>query len=171
MNRSVLIALCVAGALAFACGPRAQTNASTALRTVFRQSRSVVAPAAQTPTRAKSTDHHEQTLSAQFDVTAQPEEVLFVLNVTNEQGKRVEVNFGDGQLHDFVVVDAAGRQVWRWAEGRIFTQTIQNKLLGRGQSMRISARWRGARPGHYTAVARLRSSNYPLEQRVEFDAR
>ena len=40
-----------------------------------------------------------------------------------------------------------------------------------GKRQEVSERWRTPRPGHYTAIARLRSKNYPLEQRVEFEAR
>ncbi len=176
MNRPVLILLFVAGAFVFAAVPRSHTDASTALLTAFRQSRSVVKPASATGSasgagRATPDDKNEQTLSAELNVTAQPNEVLFVLNVTNGGGKRVEVNFPNGQTYDFVVVDSTGREVWRWAQGRLFTQSIQNKLLSRGQSMRISERWHAPRTGRYTAVAMLRSTNYPVEQKVAFDVR
>jgi hypothetical protein len=176
MNRSLLITLFVVGAFAFACVPRSRTDASTALLTAFRQSRSIISPAANTPV-PPTTSHgtrdekNDQTLSAELNVTAQPNEVLFVLDVTNGGSKRVEVNFPDGQTYDFEVVDSVGREVWHWAQGQIFTQSMQNKLLGKGQSMRISERWRAPRVGRYTAIARLRSSNYPVEQKVVFDVR
>jgi hypothetical protein len=172
MNRRFLISLCIVGAFAFACGPLSRSDASTALLTVFRQSRAAVVPAhsaAHADKGSRAADAPR--LTAQFNVTAQPGEALFVLDVTNEGGKRAEVNFPNGRTYEFVVLDSAGREVWRWGTGRIFTQTMRNKLLGRGESMRISERWHASRPGKYTAVATLRSSNYPVEQRVDFQAK
>ncbi len=62
-----------------------------------------------------------------------------------------------------------GREVWHWADGRMFTQSLQNKLLASGDTMKIAEQWDApAMKGRYTAVAKLRSSNFPLEQRVSF---
>jgi hypothetical protein len=172
MNRRLIISLFIAGAFAFACGPRSHTDASTAIRTAFGQSRGLITPANTGSPRRSTTagerDGHEQTLAAQFDVTVQENEVLFVLDVRNAGPKKVEVTFPSGQAYDFVVVDSAGRQVWRWADGHIFTQSVRNKLLGRGQSIRISERWRAPTTGQFTAIATLKSTNYPVEQRWTF---
>lgn len=95
--------------------------------------------------------------------------VRFTLNVKNASRKHVELRFPNGQVSDFAVLDSAGREVWRWSSGRMFTQGVQNKLLGSGQSVEADAAWNaGAKPGHYTVVATLNSANYPAEQRSEF---
>ena len=62
-----------------------------------------------------------------------------------------------------VVTDSAGREVWQWSNGRIFTQSVRNKQLGAGESMRVSESWdkHNALPGHYSVTATLKSSNYP----------
>ena len=65
----------------------------------------------------------------------------FELVVKNVGGKHAELNFADGQAYDFVVADSAGRDVWQWSNGRIFTQSVQNKQLGGGESMRVSESW------------------------------
>ena len=41
----------------------------------------------------------------------------------------VELDFPDGQTHDFVVLDAAGSEVWRWSDGRMFTQAHAEQVL------------------------------------------
>jgi hypothetical protein len=108
-------------------------------------------------------------VDSHFSVSASHEEIHFVLDVKNVGGKHLEITFPTGQSHDFVVVDSVGREVWRWSHGRIFTQGVQNKQLGSGDVMELSERWKpAAKPGHYTAIATLKSSNYPVEQRVEF---
>ena len=81
------------------------------------------------------------TLSTKLGVVPQGNGVRFDFQVVNATGKRVELNFASGQAYDFVVVDSAGREVWRWAEGRIFTQSVQNKLLGKGEGITIAERW------------------------------
>jgi len=94
--------------------------------------------------------------------------VGFAIEVTNDSPKRVELSFPDGRTHDFVVLDTAGREVWRWSEGRMFTQAMQNRLLDAHDSAVYRERWAPPTPGRYTLVAQLRSENYPLQQRVEF---
>jgi hypothetical protein len=101
-----------------------------------------------------------------IDVAAN--EVRFALNVTNVGRKHVELSFPNGKSHDFIVVDSLGHEVWHWSAGRMFTQGVQNKQLGSGDVMNVSEAWKRPLPGHYTAIATLNSSNYPIEQRAEF---
>ena len=97
--------------------------------------------------------------------------VRFAIEVANDSRKRVELNFPDGRTHDFVVLNEAGREVWRWSAGRLFTQAMQNRLLDVNDSVVYDERWSPPSPGHYTLVASLRSENYPEQQRDEFALR
>ena len=72
-----------------------------------------------------------------LDVKFERDGMRFALRVTNETKKHVELSFPSGQTHEFVVVDSVGREVWRWSSTRLFTQAVQNKLLGSGESMRV----------------------------------
>ena len=91
------------------------------------------------------------------------------LHVTNGTPKKIELTFPNGQTHDFYILDASGREVWRWSRGRMFTQSVQNKLIDAGGTVSYSDSWNGPLPpGTYTAVAVLLSSSHPTEQRVEF---
>jgi hypothetical protein len=93
--------------------------------------------------------------------------VAFELTVTNNTRKRIEIRFPNGKTHDFVVLDAAGREVWRWSEGKMFTQVLQNKSVEPGQSITFSESWKNPdASGTFTAVALLWSRNYPIEQRA-----
>ena len=114
--------------------------------------------------------HHRamrDTIAASLDVKV-AESVTFAFHVTNSSAKRVELRFPSGQTHDLVVLDAQGREVWRWSRGRMFTQSMQNKVLGASDTLTFTETWRPEHAGSYTAVAQLLSQNFPTEQRAEF---
>ena len=160
MNTRLLIPLLLAGAVALACGSRSRSDASVV---------PVHVPA-----------HHEKTADAAappqintaFSVSAQPGAVRFDLALTNASKKSVELAFPSGQEYDFSVVDSTGREVYRWGKGRMFTQSRQNRNLDGGDTMQIKEEASAPLPrGSYVAVASLKSSNFPIQQRVPFELR
>jgi len=95
--------------------------------------------------------------------------VSFDFHVTNNADKRLELTFPSGLTHDVVVTDSAGREVWRWSEGRMFTQTLQNRVLEQDETISYSASWQPSElHGSFVVVASLLSQNHPVEQRVRF---
>jgi hypothetical protein len=141
--------------LAFACGPR--THAAD--------------PAAQPRlTKPRAPEHGAASIAAALDVKL-TDGVRFDFHVTNTTARKLEVSFPNGQTHELVVLDSLGKEVWRWSAGRIFTQTLQNKVLRASDSLNYELRWPGATAGHYVAVATLSSVNFPVEQRTEFVVR
>jgi hypothetical protein len=166
MNPRVFASILFLGAIAFACGPHPRTADATS----------------QQPAAARKTSPDEKPLATTLDVKVAPvtpaagesgdsasANVRFVLHVTNTTTKRVEINFPDGRTHDFAVLDSAGREVWRWSRGRMFTQGVQNRLLGSGETITYEDSWTGTPPqGRLTAVAILNSTNFHREKRVEF---
>lgn len=150
MRLRYVLPLLVAAALAFAYTTPAPSHPNDALRAAARR-------------LAAGGD----TVAASLDVTL-GDEVTFKLHITNSSPKRVELRFPNGQTHDVAVFDAQGREVWRWSRGRMFTQAMQNKILGASDTLTFSESWRPERAGAYTAVASLLSENYPAEQRVGF---
>ena len=148
MKTRLFLALCSFGALVVACGPRSHTpEASTSA-----------------PAKAVATTNGLAT-TLYADVS---DGVFFSLSVTNKGGKKVELLFPGGQTHDLAVVDSTGREVWRWSNGRMFTQALQTKLLLNGQTLRYEERWENPPPGKYTVVGRLTSESHPLETISEF---
>ena len=147
MNGRVSFVMLVIAVLAFAC-TRSRTSESLA------------------GTRAS---HHKKgtIVASSLDVRV-GDGVQFALRVVNEGDKKVELNFPSGMTHDIAVLDASGKQVWRWSDGRLFTAAYQNKVLRSDDTLSFSESWRSPARGKYTAVARLVSNNYPMEQRVEF---
>ena len=167
MNSRIIITLLCAGAVAFACGPRSHSEAPVALASAVQVKPSTPAP--QHITR-NSKAKAEVKLVTQFDVQTRGRTAEFALTIKNVGNKHAELDFSNGQAYDFVVVDSAGRAVWQWSSGRMFTQLVQNKQLGSGETLRVSETWKkpAVAPGKYTVVATLRSSNYPSEQRADF---
>jgi hypothetical protein len=54
------------------------------------------------------------------------------LTLRNPSEHEVALSFTSGRTHDAVVVDRAGREVWRWSEGRQFTQVLSEIQLRPG---------------------------------------
>ncbi len=144
-----------AGAIALACGPLARSN------DVNRND----AEAAQLVNADPSDD---SPLATSVNVSV-GDQVTLGLHLTNRTDRRLEVSFPSGQTHDFVVLDSIGREIWRWSNGRMFTQAMQNRMVGTRETLSYEERWDPAgRTGTFTAVGMLTSTNHPIEERVSF---
>ncbi|MDQ6888447.1 MAG: BsuPI-related putative proteinase inhibitor [Gemmatimonadota bacterium] len=143
-------------------------------------SASIAAPslqriAAKPALRTKATTHRkaappEVHLITTLDAKATRGGAILTLTVVNTGRSHVELNFPSGQTHDVAVSDSAGREVWRWSTSRMFTQGIQNRLIGAGSKLTFVERWEPADAphGHFTAVGVVQSSNHRTEARTTF---
>jgi len=142
-----------AGAIALACGPRTKSAAATAPENTT----TVPQNSSATPALATTLD-----VSVSSGVT-------LALHVTNKSDSKVELRFPNGQTHEFLILDASGREVWRWSVDRMFTQALQTRLLDSDETLTVEGRWDpGAVSGKFTAVAKLTSTTHKVEKRVEF---
>lgn len=179
MNSRLLIPVLCVGAVVYACGPRARNDRNDAAASnKSHKSTTKVASAAATsrlqgaPQSSRSMASRKTTktaVAAQLSVDANDSTIRLALHIVNHGKKSVELRFPSGQTHDFVIVDSVGREVWRWASGRMFTQTLQNKLLSGGESLSLAETLvESLAPGTYTARATLTSQNYPLVEQSQF---
>lgn len=116
-------------------------------------------------------EHHRKAaaLASSFAINVR-NGVEFKLNVRNNTKRMVELRFPNGMTHDFVVFDERGKEVWRWSNGRMFTQGLQNKLIKSRQKAVFAESWeKPTVHGKFTAVAILASENLPVQQRAEFE--
>lgn len=159
MYSRLVLPLVAASALAFACGPRAHSAAETA-------------PAAlEQPESAATATDPAGAVAANLAVDVSGP-VELTLEVANASDRRLELSFPTGQTHDLAILDAAGREVWRWSTGRLFTSAVQVRLVGTGEAVSYRERVKPSLPaGSYTAVATLTSSNHPVEVRKGFELR
>jgi hypothetical protein len=146
MHARITAPLLAAAGIFFACGPRTQTVVGS----------------------TKSRTSADTTVAAHVSIDTTNGEVRFAIAVRNGTRKSVEINFPDGRTHDFVVIDSAGREIWRWSQGRLFTQAMQNRFVSSHDSVVYDEAWQAATPGKYTLVATLNSENHPVRQQVPF---
>jgi hypothetical protein len=168
LTRLAVPVLCAA-AIVYACAPRSNAGEPAASMVAASPARDT-APMTRKSRRALADSIAKQPLAASLDVSvAGAREVTFALHVTNRAEKNVELMFPSGQTHDFIVQDANGREVWRWSEGRMFTQALQSKLLSGSETTTYQDAWQpGTRTGRFTVVASLRSTNHEVRQVAEF---
>jgi len=161
--RNLLIPLLCLGAVAFACGPRSHSEASLVSVNIAKP---VAVPAVQRTARKSQ----QARVAPTFTVGVEHKSIRFALDVTNPTKKDVELTFPDGQTHDFAVQDSIGREVYRWGARRMFTQSVQNRTIDGGETMHIIENATiDLQPGSYVAVANLRSTNFPVQERVSFE--
>jgi hypothetical protein len=154
MPRILVLSLILLASLAYACGPRARSAEPEREK-------------AASPTKTAEAGP----IVAALDVKIR-DGIEFTFRVTNNEPRKLELLFPSGQTHDLVVQDSLGRDVWRWSEGRMFTQAYQNKVLAAGETLSWEAAWRAEVPkGRYVAIASLMSENTPVEERVSFEVR
>jgi hypothetical protein len=147
MSRRSVGILLVCAAVVYACTPRNRVSADDTAR-----------PAAN---HAQGTTDTSGALALTLTEASDEDAMSFALEVKNT-GKRSEVRFNSGKTHDFVVLDELNREVWRWSEGRLFTQSLQTKQLKTGDAVRYTATWDDAVPGNYRVVAELNSDTNPV---------
>jgi hypothetical protein len=164
-SRLVISMVCVA-AVAFACGPRTRSESATQSAAVTIAS---TTDASITP-QGEARTTKDGALSATIYVRSNESPMRLALHVVNTSKKRLELTFPSGQTHDFVILDSVGREVWRWGNGRMFTQSLRNKLLGGGEALEMVEELPSARlaPGTYTVRATLTSQNYPVTKDASF---
>ena len=61
------------------------------------------------------------------------------LTVRNEGTEAYTVAHPTGQNYDFALLDAKGREIWRWSDGMAFTQAQQTYTLAPGASEELTA--------------------------------
>ena len=143
------VPLLAAAAVLVVCGPRANISAVS--------------------TRAMQSTDGDISASVRVDADAASQRMTFSLTLRNGSGRAIDVAFPSGKTHEFVVLDAAGREVWRWSDGRLFTQLMQSRMVGANQALTFDERWDAPlASGRYTLVALLLSDTHPVERRVEF---
>jgi intracellular proteinase inhibitor BsuPI len=167
MNTRFAIPLLCAAAIAFACGPRVHTSSLQTAATPVGKSatRATAKPA---PARRHAAVPVGSITSA-LDVRV-GDQVQFALRVANPSDQSLELTFPSGATHDFAVLDSAGKTMWRWSAGRLFTQSLQNRTIDARDSETFDGEW--TPPANYhgklTAVATLAAADHPVETRAEF---
>lgn len=94
------------------------------------------------------------TLEATLDATVTEQDVTFVFRVENVGETAVDLRFRTGKVADVEVYEAhgeGGNPVWRWSDGRMFTQAIQEHSLDSGAAVEEEFTWSDPPSGEYVA--------------------
>ena len=95
------------------------------------------------------------TLVASLDAIV-TEEVEFAFHVRNTGSDPVELTLRSGQTGELTVTDAeTGERVWRWSDGRAFTQAIRRESIDPGDTLVFECTWPDPEPGTFEATATL----------------
>lgn len=82
--------------------------------------------------------------------------VEFRFRIVNGGTSAVDLTFRSGKRADVVVRDTeAGAAVWRWSEGRMFTQSVSRTTVRPGEQIEQSFTWADPPPGSYVATGTL----------------
>ncbi|MDA7026063.1 BsuPI-related putative proteinase inhibitor [Bacillus sp. CLL-7-23] len=77
--------------------------------------------------------------------------VEFNMSVKNNTDKTVEFHFNSGQKFELTVVDEKGNEVYRYSEGKVFTQVLETMKLKPGESYDFKDVWTSVPgPGKYS---------------------
>ncbi|MEF8821249.1 MAG: BsuPI-related putative proteinase inhibitor [Halovenus sp.] len=105
-------------------------------------------------------------LAATLAVTTNGD-VQFSFSVVNEGTTAVTLTFSSGKRADIVVRDLSGEELWRWSDGRMFTQAITRATLEPGEQIEQSYTWEDPPSGTYVATGILEADS-DLEAEAEF---
>ena len=109
-------------------------------------------------------------LVSSLNVQVEDDTVRLALLLTNTAESAQVLEFGTAQRFDFVVETPAGGAVWQWSAGMGFAQMVGADTLEANAARSYEAVWLpGGRSGRHIAVARVTSSNSPVELRTEFE--
>jgi hypothetical protein len=78
--------------------------------------------------------------------------VRFSLNFHNNSGRAQTIRYRSGQRYDFYVT-LSGKEIWRWSEGRAFTQALSSDVIPGSTGRRYDEMWEPASRGTYRAYA------------------
>jgi hypothetical protein len=87
------------------------------------------------------------------------ETVTFALRIANIAGRAAELTFPSSKQYDFWVM--RGREeVWRWSEGRLFTQAIEKRTIDPQGSLTLTEPWKAEPTGAFTVHGELHADGY-----------
>jgi hypothetical protein len=106
-------------------------------------------------------------LSTTLSVDLTDDDVQFSLAVENAGDESVTLSFRNGMRADFAVRDG-DEVVWRWSEGRMFTQALGSETIDPGETRSFGATWEDPEPGGYTVVGELAADDHDATAETEF---
>lgn len=83
------------------------------------------------------------------------------LTLANRQNELIRLTFPSAQRYDLAIRDAAGKEVYRWSEGKAFAQIFGSIAVGGEMHYLVSVPLGGLAPGDYSVEAWLATAGEP----------
>ena len=101
------------------------------------------------------------------------ESIVMELIVFNRTAESITFDFRNAQHYDFIIEDAEGNSVWRWAEGRMFAQMLGEETLGPGrEEVAYTETYAGPlEPGGYKVTGILVASDRTISASITITIR
>ncbi|WP_254862211.1 BsuPI-related putative proteinase inhibitor [Halovivax gelatinilyticus] len=106
-------------------------------------------------------------LTGSLETARDEDGITFTLVVTNEGDEPITARFSNGCRVDVAVTDDGG-EIWRYTDGRMFTQVLGEETFEPGESRRFDVQWRDPEPGSYAADGELTAQNRTCTATTEF---
>jgi Intracellular proteinase inhibitor/Immunoglobulin-like domain of bacterial spore germination len=103
-------------------------------------------------------------IGTSVNVETKPDQAVFHMTVTNQSNKEKELLFNSGQKFELIITNQSGEKVYRFSEGKMFTQALEMVRLKVGESKTWDTSWdykkNGKRvpSGKYVAVITIVAS-------------
>ncbi|MFN3649947.1 MAG: BsuPI-related putative proteinase inhibitor [Armatimonadota bacterium] len=101
-------------------------------------------PGAPVPARPDDEEPNETPLRAELELSdtsvTQNGSVTLTFTITNPTERTLEIPRTSGQAYDFEVL-RDGRSVWRWGNGRLFTQALTSTVFRPGEAHTYGVNW------------------------------
>jgi hypothetical protein len=91
---------------------------------------------------SKGIDDLIVSLSVKPNPVAAGENLALTISVANTAQESRKLAFRSSQRYDFWVVDANGDEIWRWSEGRMFAQVLEDVMLESAQKSEFIESWK-----------------------------
>jgi hypothetical protein len=128
-----------------------------------------VALAACAPHESLPDSPNDGPLLSSLQATTAGDTIAFLLQVTNTADTAVQLDFATGQSFDFAVFDDE-EEIWRWSEGRMFTQALRAETIAPGETRTYRATWSPppALSGEYRVVGAMTARDHEVRQETRF---
>lgn len=111
------------------------------------------------------------TLRVEPSVAELGQGVTLSINLQNNTGREETLTFPSGKRYDFWITDADDEELWRWSEGKFFTQAVENVAVPGGSGESFSETWRAEASGDFTVHAELFAERFTGELTGELEVR
>lgn len=100
-------------------------------------------------------------METSVEINQQDQTVLFDIKIKNIGEKDYTVTFPSGQYFEIIVKDEDNEEVYKYSEGKMFTQAVETKEIKAGEQLSLHDEWavnEGIKSGTYTAIVNVRAS-------------